>query len=72
MGRGESWICHKVWQSPQGVGSEKEDRPLQEVCYGAEDVSGKWNWKTERIVRYFLLDFIDDSMVIYIFQNRLL
>lgn len=37
----KSWICHKVWQSNQGVGSEKEDRPLQEVCYGAEDVAGE-------------------------------
>lgn len=37
----KSWICHKVWQSIQGVGSEKEDRPLQEVYYGAEDVAGE-------------------------------
>lgn len=45
---------------------------MQEVCYGAEDVTGEVELEDVRRVRYFLLDFIDGSMVIYIFQNRLL
>lgn len=31
----ENWFYHEGYQSLQGVESEKEDRPLQVVCYRA-------------------------------------
>lgn len=38
----ESWICHKVWQGPQGISRVRgEDKTLQVVCYRAEGETGK-------------------------------
>lgn len=56
----------REWDQRRRTGSCKKS------AMGLRMWLGKWNWKTVRRVRYFLLDFIDGSMVIYIFQNRLL
>lgn len=37
------------------MGSEKEDRLLQEVCYGAEDVAGEVELEEESDISFLIL-----------------
>lgn len=40
--KGESCVCRKVCLSPQRVETERESRPLQELCYRAGDEAGEF------------------------------
>lgn len=53
----ENWLYHEGYQSLQGIESEKEDRPLQVVCYRAGDEMGRVELEDRKGSKYYVLDF---------------
>lgn len=51
----ESCAHHKIWQSPQRVESEREDRSLQVICSRTEDKTGDFEMKDRKKSRDHLL-----------------
>lgn len=49
------WAHHKIWQNPQRVESEREDRSLQVICSRTEDETGNFEMKGRKKSRDHLL-----------------